>query len=73
MLIPNGDFMFLQGEPAGDSIVSFFPKDIGLSLLCFAGIVVVLFALVSLPQIIREIKAKKASKQMVEPQKESDK
>ena len=71
MLIPNGDFMFLQGEPAGDSIVSFFPKDIGLRLLCFAGIVVVLFALVSLPQIIREIKAKKASKQVVEPQQET--
>ena len=73
MLIPNGDFMFLQGEPAGDSIVSLFPKDIGLRLLCFAGIVVVLFALVSLPQIIREIKAKKASKMAIEPQQESDK
>ena len=68
MLIPNGDFMFLQGEPAGDSIVSLFPKDIGLRLLCFAGIVVVLFALVSLPQIIREIKSKKASKMAIEPQ-----
>ena len=73
MLIPNGDFMFLQGEPAGDSIVSLFPKDIGLRLLCFAGIVVVLFALVSLPQIIREIKAKKASKMAIEPPQESDK
>ena len=73
MLIPNGDFMFLQGEPAGDSSVSLFPKDIGLRLLCFAGIVVVLFALVSLPQIVREIKAKKACKMAIEPQQESDK
>lgn len=62
MLIPNGDFMFLQGEPAGDSIVSIFPKNIWVRLLCFAGIVTALFALVSLPQIISEIKTKKAQK-----------
>ena len=69
--IPNGSFMYLQGEPDGDSIVSFFPKNIALRLLCFAGIVIVLFALVSLPQIIREIKAKKSSKTAIEPQQET--
>lgn len=60
LLIPNGDFMYLQGEPAGNSILTYFPKNLVLRLLCFTGIVIALFTLVSLPQIIREIKAKKA-------------
>ena len=60
--IPDANYMYLAAGTAGDSLANVLPSNIWVRLaLCF-GIVCVLFALVSLPQIIREIKAKRAKK-----------
>lgn len=59
--IPYANFMYLQAKTEGDSIANLLPENIWIRLVLFTGILIVLFTLLSLPQIIKEIKAKKAA------------
>ena len=58
--IENANFLYLAAGTAGDSLANVLPQNIWLRLGLYFGILVVLFCLVSLPQIVREIKAKRA-------------
>lgn len=57
--IEGANFMYMADTTAGDSLANILPQNIWLRLLVGAGIVTVLFALISLPQIISQIKARK--------------
>ncbi|MBO5328789.1 MAG: TIGR02206 family membrane protein [Clostridia bacterium] len=60
--IEGANFMYLASGTAGDSIANMLPESIPVRLLLYIGILIVLFSLLSLPQIIRDIKAFKAKK-----------
>ena len=51
--------MYLAAGTSGDSIANILPQNIWIRLGLYAGIMAVLFALISLPQIISEAKKKK--------------
>ena len=57
--IENANFLYLAAGTAGDSLANILPKNIWLRLGLYFGILLVLFCLVSLPQIIKEQKAKR--------------
>ena len=61
--IPDANYMYLAAGTPGDSLANVLPSNIWVRLVVCFGIVCVLFALVSLPQIIREIKQKRAQKE----------
>ena len=52
--------MYLASTTDGDSIANILPPNVWLRVLIGLGLVTVLFTIVSLPQIISEIKCKKA-------------
>lgn len=64
--IEGANFLYLAAGTDGDSIANILPQNIWIRLALYFGIMVVLFALVSLPQIISEIKAKKRSQSACE-------
>ncbi len=57
--IENANFLYLAAGTAGDSLANILPKNIWVRLALYFGILLVLFVLVSLPQIIKEQKAKR--------------
>ena len=60
--IPDANYMYLAAGTPGDSLANVLPSNIWARLAVAFLIVCVLFAIVSLPQIIKEIKAKKKGK-----------
>lgn len=58
--IPDANYMYLAAGTPGDSLANILPSNIWARLAVAFGIICVLFALVSLPQIIKEIKQKRA-------------
>lgn len=54
--IEGANFMYMSDTTAGDSLANILPQNIWLRLLVGIAIVVVLFTLISLPQIIGDIK-----------------
>ena len=60
--IEGANFMYLAAGTAGDSIANILPQNIWVRLALYVGILAVLFFLISLPQIIPEIKAYRAKK-----------
>ncbi len=69
--IPDANFMYLAAGTPGDSLANVLPANVWARLAVAFGIVCVLFTLVSLPQIIKEIKEKRArSKQKSESEHE---
>lgn len=60
--IENANFMYLASGTSGDSIANILPQNIWVRLVLYVGILAVLFFLVSLPQIIPQIKAYKKRK-----------
>ncbi len=62
MKIDGANFMYLASGTDGDSIANILPENIWVRLVLYLGILVVLFALVSLPQIISQIRARKRKK-----------
>lgn len=65
MNIEDANFMYLASGTDGDSIANILPEKIWVRLVLYIGILIVLFVLVSLPQIIPQIcahcKKKKAA------------
>lgn len=61
--IPDANYMYLAAGTPGDSLANVLPSNIWARLAVAFGIICVLFTLVSLPQIIKEIKEKRAQKQ----------
>lgn len=59
--IPDANFMYLAAGTPGDSLANVLPENVWARLAVAFGIVCVLFTLVSLPQIISQIKQKKKS------------
>ena len=57
--IENANFLYLAAGTSGDSLANVLPKNIWVRLGLYFGILLVLFCLVSLPQIIAEQKAKR--------------
>ena len=57
--IPDANFMYLASGTTGNSIANVLPQSIPVRLCLFIGILCVLFALISLPQIIKQITEKK--------------
>ena len=60
--IEGANFMYLAKGTSGDSIANVLPQDIGVRLVLYLGILIVLFVLLSLPQIIPQIKAHRRKK-----------
>ena len=58
--IPGANFMYLSSGTAGDSLANILPESVWARLGIGAGIIAVLFTIISLPQIITEIKQKRA-------------
>ncbi len=61
--IPDANYMYLAAGTPGDSLANVLPSNIWARLAVAFLIVCVLFTLVSLPQIIKEIKEKHAKTQ----------
>ena len=61
--IPDANYMYLAAGTPGDSLANVLPSNIWARLAVAFLIVCVLFTLVSLPQIIKEIKLKRAKSQ----------
>ena len=59
--IPDANYMYLAAGTPGDSLANVLPANIGIRILIYLAILVVLFTLASLPQIIKEVKAKRKS------------
>ncbi len=57
--IPDANFMYLAAGTPGDSLANILPSNIWARLGVAFVIVIVLFTLLSLPQIIKEIKQKR--------------
>jgi hypothetical protein len=53
--------MYLASGTTGDSIANILPDNIWVRLALYMGILLVLFTIVSLPQIISEARQKKAA------------
>lgn len=64
--IEGANFMYLAAGTAGDSLANVLPANIWLRLLVYLGLVTLLFTLVSLPQIISEIREKRKRKKEAE-------
>lgn len=62
MGITGANFMYLASGTDGDSIANMLPESIPVRLVLYLGILCVLFTLVSIPQIVSEVKAKKKPK-----------
>lgn len=60
--IPDANYMYLAAGTPGDSLANVLPANVWARLAVAFGIVCVLFTLVSLPQIIKEIKEKRAQR-----------
>ena len=60
--IQDANFMYLAAGTDGDSIANILPQSIPVRLVVYLAIMSTLFVLLSLPQIIKEFKAKKAQK-----------
>ena len=60
--IKDANFMYLAAGTDGDSIANMLPQSIPVRLCVYLGILLVLFALLSVPQIVKEIKARKQFK-----------
>jgi hypothetical integral membrane protein (TIGR02206 family) len=60
--IESANFMYLAKGTAGDSIANVLPQNIGVRLVLYLGILCALFTLLSLPQIIPQLKAWKKEK-----------
>lgn len=58
--IPGANFMYLAAGTTGDSLANILPENVWARLAVAFAILCVLFTLVSLPQIIKEIKQKRA-------------
>ncbi|MBQ8685319.1 MAG: TIGR02206 family membrane protein [Clostridia bacterium] len=75
--IEGANFMYLAATTDGDSIANILPQNIWIRLVLYLGILIVLFALVSLPHIIPELsawrkkKAALAAESADEPQAET--
>lgn len=67
--IEGANFMYLASGTAGDSIANILPQNIWVRLVLYVGILIVLFALLSLFQIIPEIKAYRKQKATQECEK----
>ena len=65
--IEGANYLYLAAGTDGDSIANILPQNIWVRLALYFGIMVVLFALVSLPQIISQIKARKSVQLATEP------
>jgi uncharacterized membrane protein YwaF len=61
--IPDANYMYLAAGTPGDSLANVLPSNIWARLAVAFLIVCVLFTFVSLPQIIKEIKEKRAKSQ----------
>ncbi|MBQ7314589.1 MAG: TIGR02206 family membrane protein [Clostridia bacterium] len=59
--IENANFMYLASGTDGDSIANLLPESIPVRILLYLGILIVLFALLSLPEILSEIKKKRSA------------
>lgn len=59
--IEKANFMYLASGTDGDSIANLLPESIPVRILLYVGILIVLFAILSLPEIILDIKKKKAN------------
>ena len=59
--IPGANFLYLASGTTGGSLANILPENIWVRLVLYMGILVVLFTLVSLPQIISEARQKKAA------------
>ena len=57
--IPNANFMYLAATTDGDSLANILPQNIWLRALVGIGLILVLFTIVSIPQIVSDIKAKR--------------
>ena len=60
--IPDANYMYLAAGTPGDSLANVLPSNVWARLAVAFLIVLVLFTIVSLPQIIKEIKAKRKGK-----------
>ena len=60
--IPDANYMYLAAGTPGDSLANVLPSNVWARLAVAFVIVCVLFALISLPQIMGEIKEKRAKK-----------
>lgn len=60
--IEGANFMYLAAGTTGDSIANVLPENIWVRLVLYMAILTVLFALLSLPQIIPELRAKRKAK-----------
>lgn len=65
--IEGANFLYLAAGTDGDSIANILPQNIWIRLVLYTGILVVLFTLISIPQIVKEIKAYKAKKVACSP------
>lgn len=59
--IPDANFMYLAAGTDGDSIANILPQSMWVRVPLYLAILTVLFAIISLPQIIKEAKARKNS------------
>ena len=59
--IEKANFMYLASGTDGDSIANLLPESIPVRILLYVCILIVLFAILSLPEIILDIKKKKAN------------
>ena len=59
--IKDANYMYLAAGTPGDSLANVLPANIGIRILIYLAILCVLFTLASLPQIIKEVKAKRKS------------
>ena len=57
--IPDANYMYLAAGTPGDSLANVLPSNVWARLAVAFVIVIFLFALLSIPQIVREIKAKR--------------
>ncbi|MBE5816309.1 MAG: TIGR02206 family membrane protein [Clostridiales bacterium] len=58
--IPDANYMYLAAGTPGDSLANVLPSNVWARLVVALGIICVLFTIVSLPQIIKEIKQKRS-------------
>ena len=69
MNIPDANYMYLAAGTPGDSLANILPANVWARLAVAFLIVCVLFTLVSLPQIIKEVKERRAASEKKEQTK----
>ena len=57
--IPDANYMYLAAGTPGDSLANVLPSNVWARLGVAFVIVIFLFALISIPQIVREVKEKR--------------